>query len=163
MRQQLRLEPMSNDEFAALRAQLVEGYAQDIAASRSLDIEHARKTAEEQTDNLLPQGTSTPDMLLFAGKVADTDEPVGWIWLALPQALERPDTAWVYNVQIDVEHRGKGYGRALMLAAEEELVRQGVSRLGLNVFGYNKPAVRLYESLGFEITAQQMAKPLRTA
>lgn len=160
MPQQLRLEPMSNDEFAARRVQLVEGYAQDIAVSRSLDIEHARKTTEERTDNLLPQGTSTPDMLLFVGKVGD--EQVGWIWLALPQAPERPDTAWIHNIYVDAGHRGKGYGRALMLAAEEELVRRGVPRLGLNVFGYNKPAIRLYESLGFEIASQHMAKPLPT-
>lgn len=47
-----------------------------------------------------------------------------------------------------------------MLAAERELVDRGVSRLGLNVFGANKTAVRLYERLGYQVIAQQMTKPL---
>ena len=33
-------------------------------------------------------------------------------------------------------------------------------RLGLNVFGHNRAAIALYESAGYAVTAQQMAKPL---
>lgn len=39
-------------------------------------------------------------------------------------------------------------------------VRRGVAELGLNVFGSNATARHLYESLGFQVTSQQMAKPL---
>ncbi|WP_203921383.1 GNAT family N-acetyltransferase [Rugosimonospora africana] len=156
----LELEPMSGDEFVVRRAELVEDYAQDLASSRGFDGEHARKSSQELIDGLLPQGAATPGMLLFTGTAGG--ERVGWVWLALPRAPERPDTAWVFNVYIDAGHRGRGYGRAMMLAAESELVRRGVPRLGLNVFGDNTPAIRLYESLGFTVTSQQMAKPLPT-
>jgi len=47
-----------------------------------------------------------------------------------------------------------------MRAAEEELVHRGVTKLGLNVFGGNTTAIRLYESLGYEVISQQMSKPL---
>jgi ribosomal protein S18 acetylase RimI-like enzyme len=80
---------------------------------------------------------------------------------ALPGAPGRPNSAWVFDIEIDEAYRGKGYGRGLMEAAERELIGRGVTRLALNVFGYNTPAVKLYESLGFTVMSQQMAKPLR--
>ncbi len=61
---------------------------------------------------------------------------------------------------IDPAHRGRGLGRAAMVLAEEAARSQGASELGLNVFGPNTVARRLYESLGYETTAVNMRKPL---
>jgi len=63
-------------------------------------------------------------------------------------------------VEVSAGHRGKGYGRAIMLAAEDELRQRGAERLGLNVFGTNRTAIALCDSLGFAVTSQQMSKPL---
>jgi ribosomal protein S18 acetylase RimI-like enzyme len=56
--------------------------------------------------------------------------------------------------------RGRGFGRAAMVLAEQEARRGGARRLGLNVFGTNTVARSLYESLGYEITELQMSKEL---
>ena len=43
----------------------------------------------------------------------------------------------------------------------EDVARSaGAIRMGLNVFGSNVVARGLYESLGYEVTALQMSKPL---
>ena len=47
-----------------------------------------------------------------------------------------------------------------MRAAEQELARRGVTRMALNVFAANTAAIQLYESLGYRVTAQQMAKQI---
>ncbi|MFD0530973.1 GNAT family N-acetyltransferase [Kitasatospora arboriphila] len=68
--------------------------------------------------------------------------------------------AWVMVVEVDEEHRGRGLGRALMLAAEHECLAAGVHDLGLNVFSSNTVAVGLYASLGYRITRRVLGKQL---
>ena len=46
-------------------------------------------------------------------------------------------------------HRRRGFGRALMRAAEEWARDAGVRKLELHVFPHNAPAIALYESLGY--------------
>lgn len=46
-------------------------------------------------------------------------------------------------------HRRQGIGRALMQAAEEWARETGISKLELHVFTHNRPAIALYESLGY--------------
>jgi ribosomal protein S18 acetylase RimI-like enzyme len=47
-----------------------------------------------------------------------------------------------------------------MLAGENECRHRGYARLDLNVFGTNRTAINLYESLGYTISSQQMSKRL---
>jgi len=72
----------------------------------------------------------------------------------------RRDMAWVNDVEVDPEYRGRGYGRAAMLLAEREARVRGMTSLGLNVHGQNTVARSLYDSLGYQVTAQQMRKPV---
>ena len=48
------------------------------------------------------------------------EQPVGWLWLAVPFPGGDPAMAWVNYVQVDPEFRGRGYGRQAMLLAERE-------------------------------------------
>ena len=47
-------------------------------------------------------------------------------------------------------HRRQGVGRALLAQAVEWARDVGVTKLELHVFPHNEPALRLYESFGFE-------------
>lgn len=154
------LVPMDADQLAARLPEVIEDYAQQRARDWGIPLDRSRAEAAEQTRRLLPDGARTTGMLLLSAR--DGDAEVGWIWLALPGTGNHPgvDRAWVNDIQVDPDHRGRGYGRAIMLAAERELAARGVTSLGLNVFGANTVARRLYESLGFEVTSQHMAKPL---
>jgi ribosomal protein S18 acetylase RimI-like enzyme len=58
------------------------------------------------------------------------------------------------------DQRGKGYGRSIMLAGEDECRRRGHEYLDLNVYGDNGIAIGLYDSLGYVVTSQQMRKTL---
>jgi putative acetyltransferase len=63
-----------------------------------------------------------------------------------------PASAHVADVGLMVARssRRRGIGRALMTAVEAWAREVGVTKLELHVFPYNEPAIRLYESLGYE-------------
>jgi len=84
---------------------------------------------------------------------------VGTLWISEPPASD-PGTWFIYDIVIDEEHRGHGYGRKAMLAAERLVGEAGGKRTALNVFGYNAVARRLYESLGYQVMAISMFKDL---
>lgn len=157
----MKLVPMSPEEYERRSADLQRLYAEDLRAARGMTAEAAAAEAAEATRAVLPDGVHTARSLVRAAQV--DGETVGWVWVMLPTPGRRPEITWLYNIEIDPLFQGKGYGRALMLAVEAELRRLGVDRWGLNVFGANTRAVRLYESLGFEVTSQQMAKTIERA
>jgi GNAT superfamily N-acetyltransferase len=72
--------------------------------------------------------------------------------VATIQGIKR--SQWVGNVQnvgVVPGHRGCGLGRALMLKCLRAFRDLGVRRVRLEVTAANRPAVRLYESLGFRL------------
>ena len=151
---------MTDPEFSAFRAQVIRDYAVEKVAAGEWSRDRAEALAEEQTDALLPDGKSTDGMFIV---MADADDagPVGYAWLA----LKGPDvsSAWVYDIAIDEEQRGKGYGRALLNGLEQVARERGHESIALNVFAGNDYARRLYERAGFQPTSLRMSKRLDDA
>jgi hypothetical protein len=56
---------------------------------------------------------------------------------------------WVYYVSVDPDHRGKGFGRAIMDAAEDWLRGKGIEKLQLMVRGDNVAVHAFYQSIGY--------------
>jgi hypothetical protein len=56
---------------------------------------------------------------------------------------------WVYYVSVDPDYRYKGYGRAIMAAAEQWLRERGIQKLQLMVRGNNAKVHAFYESIGY--------------
>jgi ribosomal protein S18 acetylase RimI-like enzyme len=148
---------MTDTEFAAFRARAVHDYAIEKVAAGEWPQERAASLAEDQTSALLPDGKSTPGMFIV---MADVEEigPVGYAWLA----LQGPEvsSAWIYDIAIDEEHRGKGYGRALLNGLEQVAREHGLESIALNVFAGNDYARRLYERAGYKPTSIHMSKRL---
>jgi len=56
---------------------------------------------------------------------------------------------WVYYLAVDPAHRGRGYARALMAAADRLLIESGCPKIMLMVRSDNAAAVELYEHLDY--------------
>ena len=54
------------------------------------------------------------------------------------------------GLMVDTRFRRRGVGRALLGAAVEWARSHGVTKLELHVFPWNEPAIKLYETFGFE-------------
>jgi GNAT superfamily N-acetyltransferase len=155
---ELTLRPMTPAEFDEWLPRQAAGYGAMIAASGAMPAQAAREQAERDTARYFGGGLATPGQLAFrimAGTVG-----VGWLWLGVPGPDPDPLMAWVFEIEIEAPFRGHGYGRVAMRLAEDEARARGMTSLGLNVHGHNMVARSLYESLGFEVTAMQMKKPV---
>jgi L-amino acid N-acyltransferase YncA len=53
------------------------------------------------------------------------------------------------------DQRRRGIARALIGASEQASLRGGFTELLLNVHEHNEPALKLYESLGYEVEEQR--------
>jgi ribosomal protein S18 acetylase RimI-like enzyme len=148
---------MTDTEFAAFRARAVHDCAIEKVTSGEWPQERAEALAEEQTAALLPDGKRTDAMFIVMAEV-DQVGPVGYAWLA----LKRPDlaSAWIYDIAIDEEHRGKGYGRALLNGLEQVAREHNLESIGLNVGAGSEYARRLYERAGYKPASIHMSKRL---
>jgi ribosomal protein S18 acetylase RimI-like enzyme len=149
---EVRLEPMSEDQYKPWRAEAEAHYAQSVAASGQ-SAEAAARTAADTYAQLLPEELATPGHHLW--HAYDGERRVGFLWVKVTH-----ETAFVYNVAVEENLRRQGYGRAIMLAAERWCHVNGLTRIGLHVFAHNAGARALYEQLGFTETGRNMAKDL---
>ncbi len=69
--------------------------------------------------------------------------------LRYPSGAESLPRAELLAVAVDSRHQGRGIGRALVLAANEELAKRGVGDARVVVASSNVPALALYRSSGF--------------
>ncbi|WP_049570050.1 GNAT family N-acetyltransferase [Streptomyces sp. SBT349] len=133
-------------------------------AVRSL-TEHgvARQAAVAQVAEgharLLPDGLGTEHTTVRI--LLDGRADVGSLWVStaaggLPDGAD----AYVFSVEVDEGHRGRGHGRALMREAERLTHEAGGRLLGLHVSATNAPALRLYDSLGYRVAERHLYKSL---
>jgi ribosomal protein S18 acetylase RimI-like enzyme len=89
------------------------------------------------------------DRLLMA---RDGDRVVGYALAGLTGRDGR-----LGRIAVTPEARGRGIGRALLMDALAELVRQGAQRVVLVAEPDNGPALRLYRSVGFRAASQRLS------
>jgi GNAT superfamily N-acetyltransferase len=115
--------------------------------------EAARTKVEHDIPAVLPDGLATQDTWIWA--VESDGRRVGTLFLGV-----RGGGAWLYDITIDEAERGRGLGRAVMLALEDEVRRLGYDSVALNVWGGNAVARGLYGSLGYDEQSVHMRKQL---
>lgn len=82
---------------------------------------------------------------IYAGDVI-----VGFLMYDVPDADDDPKVAAIYRFMIDKDHQGKGYGRAALTCAIDE-IRQipGIAKVAISYLPDNAVAKAFYASLGF--------------
>jgi GNAT superfamily N-acetyltransferase len=82
-----------------------------------------------------------------------------WMGIAIDQitGTRHPN---IFLLYVDPSHRRQGIGRALMQQSEIWAREQNYTRLGLQVFATNQPALNLYQQLGYQSHSVSMMKTL---
>ncbi|MFF1925701.1 GNAT family N-acetyltransferase [Streptomyces sp. NPDC058221] len=148
---------MTPEEFARWEDGAVAAYAGSLI-TRGTSEEAALRIARTSHAQHLPDGLETEGAHLYL--VIHDGESVGYVWVARFEMHPGLLVGYVFDVEVHEGFRGRGYGRALMLQAERIALSAGDEQLGLHVVTANTPAVRLYESLGYEPTRYNLIKQL---
>ena len=159
MERKVILELMTEEEFGVYRARSVVEYAEDKVKAGSWTEEEALELSEETYRKYLPDGIHSKEQYLYVVRQEGQQASVGYIWL---DVSDKPTgvRAFLYDIIIEDEYRGQGFGQAAMKALDYTARSLGAATIGLHVFGHNQTALHVYHKAGYAITDYTMAKKL---
>jgi ribosomal protein S18 acetylase RimI-like enzyme len=150
---------MTTQSFEDFKNHSIGQYASDLARVEEISVEEAHTYASLQFQKLVPDGIATIDQIFLDAFDAQTDKPIGYLWLGFQTRFGRR-IASINDICINESHRGQGFGKILMSLAEQEARKQNATRVRLHVFNDNEIAKGLYLSMGFAPTSLDMRKDL---
>lgn len=135
---------LDHGDASAFRALRLRGLEQCPVAFSSSYEEECNLPLEFIAERLRPR----PQGVTF-GAVSD-DVLIGLVGLVRESKAKLSHKAFLWGMYVDVEHRQRGVGRALLTSALNRAQDMpGVRQVSLSVTATNTPALRLYQSFGF--------------
>lgn len=154
----MQLAQMNDQEFERFLDRGIKDFALDKVEAGTWAAEEAEQLSRESYRRFLPEGLQTKGAYIY-NLMHEVDGNVGYIWFNVTEHL-RGKEAFLLDIVVEEEHRGKGYGKEAMAALEQAAAGLGVNRIGLHVFGHNVRASELYRKMGYAVTDMTMYKEL---
>lgn len=151
------LRQMSEEEFDRFLAFFIPDYAKDLSQNFLIPFESALEESEKLMGDLLPVKQYSENQFVFNVYSAEENRNIGIFWY---NTQLRSSKAYIYYISVYEEFRNRGYAGHILLNFEKEMKEAGISSLGLNVFGTNPHAHRLYAKLGYQTASTAMGKSI---
>ncbi|MFE1644266.1 GNAT family N-acetyltransferase [Microbacterium sp. P01] len=121
-----------------------------LAGIQALADYEREPDAVENTVGALTQTLFGEAPRAFAHVVAGSDGEILGIalWFLTYSTWTGRHGIWLEDLHIAEEHRGRGYGKALIASLAEVCIERGYSRLEWTVLDWNAPAIGFYRSIG---------------
>lgn len=146
-----RLEAMTLGDGAVLRAARPGDEAGILACIRALAVYEREPDAVENSEAALTRSLFGAHPRAFAHVVERSGAVVGIaVWFLTYSTWTGRHGIWLEDLFVVDEHRGSGYGRALIASLARVCVDRGYSRLEWTVLDWNAPAIGFYRSLSAE-------------
>ncbi|MFM8443569.1 MAG: GNAT family N-acetyltransferase [Methylococcus sp.] len=155
----LLLQPATEADYQAFIELSTLNYARDNTLIGNWPAEESLVRAQREMAFLLPEGRHTAGHYFFSITREDGAK-VGNIWFGI--AKDNPGHGWIYQLHVLEPYRRQGVARTsldLLAAFGRE---QGLTRIGLHVFGHNQIAFNCYLGAGYETKRIIMEKDLTT-
>lgn len=139
------LEVGDANKYQALRLRALKEHPTAFSSS----YEQQRDRPASFFAERLRRSFDSPDAFILGCFVAE--RLVGTVGLFREESAKVEHRAWIVGMHVAAEHQGKGYGRALLVAALDrarEIPRLELVQLGVE--SKNEAAMSLYASLGFK-------------
>jgi diamine N-acetyltransferase len=134
----LSLRPPRSDEAA-----LVLGFVRELAAYENLSHE------VDATEAMIAEALFAPQPRAFC-EIAEWDgEPVGFsLWFLNYSSFRGRHGIYLEDLFVRPAFRGRGIGKALLVALAQRCVQNGWSRFEWSVLDWNAPSIAFYKSMG---------------
>ena len=157
---EIKIRPATTKDVPYITDLAVDSAPQSIPPTRPLEpsvVKHFRRLDLANLSNLI--GLSHIGIF-----VAENDEGtiLGHIlgYTGDIESVTGDRQGWIFDLAVKEEFRGKGIAQKLVNHFNEFVKSAGLSFVGLLVTSSNKPAVNLYEKLGFVEERKRMSKKL---
>lgn len=142
--QKIRLTALRDSDAETMRQWTEDSVFANLASS---NVAYPR--SDKQIKERIEGSQSSKDGYYFAMRLLDDDRLLGL--LGLVEIEWNNGVGWV-SIEIgDTQNRGQGYGtEAMSLLLDYAFLELNFRKVQLSVFDYNKPALAVYEKLGFQ-------------
>jgi GNAT superfamily N-acetyltransferase len=150
----MHLTPVDDTEYADFAKRQVVEYANQLARAGEVTESESIAVARERCRALLADELRAAGHLFFVARSAILKPRIGWVWVSPAPAFlgpNRDSARWLSQLTVEETVRGRGWGRALLIATERHLTQLGVQQLWLRVFDWNTTARALYVGQGYEL------------
>ncbi len=142
--ERLRLTALNERDIPSM-----EEWYNNLDFLRLYDMTMAFPKSSAQLYEMLNEKRKSNNSYIFAIRTLEEDKFVGVA--GFENILWNNGTAVVFVGLGDEESRGKGYGKeAMQMVLNFGFQELNLHRIQLDVLSYNKPAIALYEKLGFK-------------
>lgn len=153
------LVSMTEGEFQMFLAYSIQEYAQNKVVKGQWNEEEAPHKAEQQYQQILPQGLQTPTHYFWMVMDQQLAKKVGIVWFALREQ-DGEQQALVYDVKIFEEFRSRGYVTHASQLLAKKAAELGATTVSVRIFGHNLATREMYEKLGYVVTDTSITKKL---
>ena len=139
------------DDGAVLRAARPGDEPGILARIVDLAVYEREPDAVANTVPALTDALFGPDPRVFAHVVERDGEILGIaIWFLTYSTWTGRHGIWLEDLYVHEEHRGSGYGKALIASLAQVCVERDYSRLEWTVLDWNAPSIAFYRAIGAE-------------
>ena len=126
--------------------EVLDGFIRDLA-----HYERALEMAQATTEQLRQSFFSESPQVYCDFVETDEGEVAGFaVWFLNYSTWTGSHGIYLEDLFVRPEHRGRGYGKALLVHLARECVSQSYARLQWSVLDWNTPSIDFYTSLGAE-------------
>ncbi|TAA67467.1 GNAT family N-acetyltransferase [Planococcus salinarum] len=150
-----KLQEMNEAEFDRYLEWFIPDYAGDLSENFLIPMDKALEESKSLMRDLLPDKQQTVDQQICNIYSVEEGKNVGVVWYNIQRESNK---AYIYYILIHKAFRKRGFASVVLKELEETVKSSGVTSMGLNVFGNNPGAQRVYEKLGYQASSTAMGK-----
>ena len=150
----LTLVDMDQEEYQAYIKDSLEEFKRQLLLTGDRTEQEAEENTRKQILDILPDGIKTKGHYFFNIMDEAVKKKIGNLWVAVKSGDDELPTVFIYDIMIDADFRGKGYGKKTLTGVEEFAREHQANKIFLHVFAHNQIAFDLYKKIGYRIVRE---------